>query len=80
MPPAYAKAPNPNVERPEYADGCTGKVRFDSPSLAADVAKKRKGYGPGTKGDRRTRESYRCAACGGWHLGTSHGMQSRARV
>lgn len=80
MPPAYAKAPAPPIDTPPYADGCTGKVRFDSPSLAADVAKKRKGYGPGTKGDRRTRESYRCAACGGWHLGTSHGMQSRARV
>lgn len=80
MPPAHAKAPAPVIDHPPYADGCTGKVRFDSPALAAEVARKRKGFGPGTKGDRRTRESYRCAACGGWHLGTSTGMQSRARV
>ncbi len=80
MPPAYLQAQNPNVSRPDYRDGCTGKVRFDRPALAAAVAKKRKGFGPSTAGDRRTRESYRCAACGGWHLGTSHGMQSRARV
>ena len=49
-------------------------------ALGIAIAAKRKGFGPGTKGDRRTREIYRCEACGGWHLGTSHGMQSRARV
>ncbi len=32
MPPAYLQARNPNVPRPDYADGCTGKVRFDSPA------------------------------------------------
>jgi hypothetical protein len=80
MPPAYAKAPNPNVERPQYADGCTGKVRFTSALIAATVAKKRRGRGSNGAGDTRNRESYRCEACGGWHLGTSSGMQSRARV
>jgi hypothetical protein len=77
MPPAYLQARNPNVPRPDYADGCTGKVRFDSPALAASVAKERKGFGPATKGDRRTRDVYRCQHCNGWHLGTSAGMQSR---
>lgn len=79
MPPAHAKATVPTQHPPPYADGCTGKVRFDSAILAAGVARKRRGFGPGTKGDRKTREVYRREHCGGWHLGTSSGMQSRAK-
>lgn len=79
MPPAHAKAPNITASAPPYADGCTGKVRFDSPALAASVAKERKGFGPATKGDRRTRDVYRCQHCNGWHLGTSAGMQSKVK-
>lgn len=79
MPPAHAKAPNITASAPPYADGCTGKVRFDSALLAAEVARKRRGFGPATKGDRKTREPYRCENCGRWHLGTAAGMQSRIK-
>ena len=75
MPPAHAKAPPVTANPPPYADGCTGKVRFDSALLATQVSKDRRGYGPATKGDRRTREVYRCQHCNGWHLGTSAGMK-----
>lgn len=70
MPPAYLKAGEPDGIQDRYRNGCTGKVRFASPALAAEVARTRRGRGPNGNGDTRTRDAYRCPACGGWHLGT----------
>ncbi len=39
---------------------CKGKQRLPSPQLAWRIARRRKS---------RTRDTYRCEFCGGWHLG-----------
>lgn len=59
MPPAYLKAGLPSQQSP-YRPGCTGKVRFDSPAIAASVI---------ARPNHRDREAYRCQFCNGWHLG-----------
>ena len=46
---------------------CVGKIRFDSWSLATQVRQER-----GKRSDQRSRRQvYRCAHCGGFHLGYS---------
>lgn len=51
---------------------CAGKERFDRPSLAHEVARRRTGKGkPG--------EVYRCGTCFAWHIGAG-GYRKRRRT
>lgn len=58
---AYLKGPE--VDRPRLPAhfSCAGKARFGSPSLAVEVAARRKDVNLAT---------YRCDFCGGWHIGS----------
>lgn len=47
---------------------CAGKVRFESAALARKVARQRGRGGKGRKGNKPG-VAYRCAHCGGWHIG-----------
>lgn len=44
---------------------CTGKHRFDSPTLARQVAQR------GRKRKDDSRGVYRCPHCDGWHIGNA---------
>ena len=68
MPRAYLQIGAPTGDTETYRDGCTGKVPFASPALAADIAT-RGNRGPKGKGETKNREVYRCRACNFWHLG-----------
>lgn len=48
---------------------CFGKHRFDDPNIAKQVA-----YRQAQRKDSKT-GAYRCATCGGWHIGNSRNMK-----
>ncbi len=70
---AYLKSPSVRVVEFQRGEpGCFGKVRFAEARLAHAVASKTlqaRDMGNGKK-QRGIRESYRCDACGGWHVGS----------
>ncbi len=46
------------------AAGCNGKQRFESQSLAAQIARMIR-----RRHDNAKINTYRCKTCGGWHIG-----------
>ncbi len=62
----------------ERAALCDGKEPFDTPALAAKVAKRMKrrdndGY------DKSVPEPYRCPQCGKWHIGSNKRRQRKIK-
>ena len=55
---------------------CFGKVRFDDPAIARQIASRRHDHRSRINKHRKGRgpvKVYRCHHCGGWHLGTING-------
>lgn len=53
---------------------CVGKHRFDNGKIARQVAQR------GRRIRDRNSAAYKCASCGGWHIGTSYGGQTFAKI
>lgn len=59
---------------PVPAHSCTGKIAFDSPALAREVAQRSR------RKHHAAVQPYRCKHCGKWHVGDHQGGKKHGMV